>query len=123
MEIVELKRKVKQTADPVKTEELTKKLRKEHERMVKGMFEFIDAQGGWLDFSYRYFKEDPIRTIRLTHGEIVDLPMGIVRHLNNCVKKIRTISPSLDENSRGIPSTVTKQSRVRFTPMDMLGAA
>ena len=122
MEVVELKRKVKNTADPLKTEELTKKLRKDHEKMVKGMFEFIDAQGGWLDFSYRFFKEDPIRTIRLTHGEIVDLPMGIIRHLNNCVKKVRTISPVLDPGARGVPSTVTKQSRVRFTPMDMLAA-
>lgn len=122
MEVVELHKKVKHTADPAKTEELTKKLRKEHEKMVKGMFEFIDAQGGWLDFSYRYFKDEPIRTIRLTHGEICDLPMGIVRHLNNCVKKIRTIGKELDPNARGVPMTVTKQSRVRFTPMDMLSA-
>lgn len=123
MQIVEIKKKTKNTADAIKTEELTKKLRKEHEKMVKGMFEFIDAQGGWFDFSYRFFKEDPIRTIRLTHGEIVELPLGIVRHLNNCVKKVRQQDITLEEGQRGLPRAFTKQSRVRFTPIDMLVAA
>lgn len=102
-----------------------KKMRKEHDKPVKGMFEFIDAQGGWLDFSYRFFPGEPLRTIKLVHGEICELPMGIVRHLNNCKKKIRTFNKeildgtkSIDE-VRGLPSTYTVQSRVRFTPVDM----
>ena len=32
----------------LEVEEKIKKLRKEGEKMVKGMFEFLDAQGGWL---------------------------------------------------------------------------
>lgn len=112
-------------------EEKIKKLRKEHEKLVKGIFEFTDAQGGWLDFSYRFFPGEPILTIRLTHGEICDLPMGIVKHLNNCYKKVRLFDVNgngstipdgvqLTDSSRGVPSTYTKTSRVRFTPMDMM---
>jgi hypothetical protein len=122
MEVKEISKKKQNKGDPVKTEEMIKKMRKEHEKMVKGMFEFVDAQGGYLDFSYRIFKDDPLMVIRLIHGEICDLPMGIVKHLNNCVKKIRVMQPMGEkkDGTRGIPNTVMKQSRVRFTPMEMM---
>jgi hypothetical protein len=120
MEVKELKKKNFNAGDRVKTEETLAKMKKEHNKLVKGMFEFIDAQGGWLDFCYRWFSDDPLRTFRLVHGEICELPMGIVKHLNNTRKKIRTFNKEIDPNGRGIPSSYTTQSRVRFTPMDML---
>ena len=119
MEIKEISKKSLNRCTPEVYDEKIKKLRKEHEKLVKGMFEFIDAQGGWLDFSYRYFKGDPLMTIRLTHGEICELPMGIIKHLNNTKKKIRTLNPELPSH-RGVSTTYTTQSRVRFTPMDMM---
>ena len=67
MEITELSRKSKKFLTKEKYEDLVKKLRKEHEKPVKGMFEFLDAQGGWMDFCYRFFKDDPIYSIRLQH--------------------------------------------------------
>jgi len=125
MLIKEYHKKKMHTASQPEVEEKVKKLRKEHDKMVKGMFEFVDAQGGWLDFTYRWFKDEPIKTIRLIHGEICDLPMGIVKHLNNCYKKIRLPRQgNMDEmqrdGQRGMPMEVTKVSRIRFTPMDML---
>lgn len=119
MEVKELIKPKKGVANKEKADELQKKLRKEHEKLVKGMFEFTDAQGGWLDFSYRYFKDEPLRTIRLVHGEICELPMGIVRHLRNTRKKIRKFSGDLTNISRGIPSSVEYTSRVNFTPVDV----
>lgn len=110
--------KPKKTSTPEKAEELVRKLRKEHEKLVKGMFEFLDAQGGWLDFSYRFFKGEPVQTFRINHGEIVEIPMGIVKHLNNCYKKVRMLDPNLPAN--GIRSNVTKTSRTRFTPSEFL---
>ena len=97
-------------------EERIKKMRKEGDRMVKGMFEFVDAQGGWLDFSFRFFKEDPIRTFKIIHGEICDLPMILVKHLNNVYKKVRMPPNDLDRDK----PTVTKISRCRFTPTEMM---
>lgn len=96
------------------------KLRKEGEKMMKGMFEFIDAQGGWLDFSYRFFPGEPCRTVKIYHGEIVDLPMCLVKHLNNVWKKIRVMPSQISENGALTPSTTTRISRCRFTPMDVL---
>jgi predicted DNA-binding antitoxin AbrB/MazE fold protein len=92
------------------------KMRKEGEKLRRGMFEFLDAQGGWLDFSYRFFPGDPIRTVRITHGEIVDIPMILVKHLNNIYKKVRTMPKELDKDK----PFLEKISRTRFTPMDVM---
>ena len=126
MEIKELHRKQKNTCTPEQYAELVKKLRKEYDKPCKGMFEFIDAQGGWLEFTERTFKDQPITTIRLTHGEICELPMGIVRRLNNTKKKVRTFGSQNGATRggelpiKGLPSTCEVISRVRFTPMDVL---
>lgn len=120
MQIKELSRKSKKFLTKEKYEEQVKKLRKEHEKPIKGMFEFLDAQGGWLDFAYRFFKDDPLYTIRLIHGEITELPMGIVRHLNNTKKKIRKMDGQLNPNMRGVPLSYDVISRVRFTPTEFL---
>ena len=125
MEVKSIVKKSFKNPNPEKTAEEVKKLQKEHNKLVKGMFEFVDAQGGWLDFSFRFFKEDPLQTLRLIHGEICELPMGLVRHLNNTYKKVRmfdngTPDKAADLNKRGIPTSVTKTSRIRFTPMDVM---
>jgi len=97
------------------------KMRKDGEKLVKGMFEFLDAQGGWLDFSYRFFPGEPCRTVRIIHGEIVDLPMILVKHLNNVFKKVRHMAPELDENGKALRHVpITKISRTRFTPIDVM---
>lgn len=120
MKIVETRRTIPKSASKEEMEKKVKELRKSHEKMVKGKFEFIDAQGGWIDFYYRFFPSDPIMTITLVHGEVCELPMGIVKHINNTVKKIRKISPVMKETDRGVPSTYEIQSRIRFTPVDYI---
>ena len=118
MEIKEFTAKKPKTVTAEAHDEKVKKLRKEHERMVKGKFEFVDAQGGWIDFTYRFFKGDPIYTIKLVHGEITELPLGIVKHLNNTVKKVRKMNVNLDDKKNPIYEFET-QSRLKFTPVEM----
>jgi hypothetical protein len=115
--------KTKQNREPpnkLMVEEEIKKLRKEHEKPVKGMFEFLDAQGGWLDFTYKFFPGDDIQQFRLTHGEICELPMGIVKHLNNTKKKVRKLNLQMEASQRGVPTSYEVRSRVRFTPISVL---
>lgn len=100
----------------VEVEEKIKKMQKEGEKMVKGRFEFVDAQGGWLDFTFRFFKDDPLRTYRIMHGEECTLPMILIRHLNNVYKKVR-LPPS--DWDKGKPQ-LTKISRCRFTSMELM---
>ncbi len=98
-----------------KAAEKIKKLQKDGEKLVRGIFEFTDAQGGWLDFSYRFYPGEPIRTVKITHGEIVDIPTDLAKHLNNVYKKVR-LPP---ENADSGRDTVTKTSRTRFIPIDI----
>jgi hypothetical protein len=111
------KKQINRMAPEIQAEKI-KQMRKEHDKMVKGRFEFVDAQGGWLDFAYRIFKDSPIISMKLVHGETYDLPAGIVRHLNNTKKKIRKMVINLDGNARGVSSTFEIQSRVNFIPVD-----
>src|SRR5208283_2219593 len=96
--------------EKAKGAEKLKKIRNEGEKMCKGMFEFLDAQGGWLDFNYRFYPGEPIRTVRIVHGEICDIPMCLVKHLNNIWVKVRTLPKNLDVDK---PS-FDKRSRTRF---------
>lgn len=102
---------------------LMDKLRKEHSKMVKGRFEFLDAKGGYLEFNYRFFPEDLLVTYKFFHDEICEIPMGLVKHLNNTTKKVRSFNhtepKSATDNLKGVPSSYTTESRVRFTPVDM----
>lgn len=98
-------------------DETLKKMRTEHDRLVRGVFEFTEAQGGWFEFTCRTFPGEPIISYKIYHGETTELPAGIVRLLRNCKKKIRKINPEL--GSRGVSSTFETISRVTFTPVDL----
>lgn len=120
MEVRELNKKAKNTMPPAERDELVKKMRKEDDRLVTGMFEFLDAQGGWLEFAYRKYPGEPIQMIKMIHGEICDLPMGIVKHLNNTKKKVRRYSMELPASGQRTPRSYETVSRVRFTPTNVL---
>lgn len=120
MEVREINKKQKNTLPTQEREELIKKKRKEDDKLVSGMFEFIDAQGGWLEFSHRFYPGEPIQIIKLIHGEICDLPMGIVKHLNNTKKKVRRYSMELPGSGQRTPRSYETISRVRFTPVSVL---
>lgn len=122
VEIREFKKKEQKKLAPDKAEELLKKLIKEHEKLVKGRFEFVDAKGGWFEFTYRFFKHEPLMTIKLYHDEVCELPMGIVRHLNNTKQKIRLFDTQKELPRKGSPNyTFQFNSRVKFVPLDWEG--
>ncbi len=120
MEIREINKKPKNSLPALEREELVKKMRKEDDKLVNGMFEFLDAQGGWLEFAYRKYPGEPIQMIKMIHGEICDLPMGIIKHLNNTKKKVRRYSMELAASGKKTPRSYETISRVRFTPMSVL---
>jgi hypothetical protein len=120
MEVRELNKKQKNTLPAAERDELIKKMRIEDDKVITGMFEFLDAQGGWLDFSYRKYPGEPIQMIKMIHGEICDLPMGIVKHLNNTRKKVRRYSLEIPASGQKTPRSYETISRVRFTPTNVL---
>ncbi len=126
MEIREIRRKADNKVDKTKSKELLDKMRKEHAPMIKGKFEFVDAGSGFIEFNYRIFPEDLLVAYKFIHNEICTIPMGLVKHLNNTVKKIRNFGS--DDGSqrgnmlpdRGVPSTFSRTSRIRFIPENVL---
>jgi hypothetical protein len=120
MEVRELKKKLTKTLPEPERIDLVKKMRKEDEKIRTGLFEFLDAQGGWLEFAYRKYPGEPIQMIKLIHGEICDLPMGIIKHLNNTKRKIRRYNMELPADGKKPPRSYETVSRVRFTPTDVL---
>lgn len=127
MEIKEIVRSTQKSVSKEVRDDLMKKARKEHSKLVKGKFEFLDANGGFLEFNYRYFPEDMLVTYSFVHGEVCEIPMGLVKHLNNTIKKVRNIGNAtgaergneLPRNGK-VPSNFSTTSRVRFTPVDFL---
>lgn len=124
MQIIEISRRRSgpaTAAQKLEVEEKIKKLKRDNDKMTTGMFEFTDAQGGWFEFSYRFLKGESIKTIKINHGEIIDIPVLLARHLNNIYKKVRMPAPERDESGRPTKQgSLTKISRVRFIPMDMI---
>jgi hypothetical protein len=118
MQVKELVQKKFVKVDEATRAEQIKKARKEYEKPCKGMFEFIDAQGGWLDFTDRVFPGDPVRVYHINHGEICELPMGLVKRLNNTKKRVRKLNAANLE--LGQIASYDYVSRVRFTPVDVL---
>ncbi len=120
VEIRELSKKSTNVLPEQERLDLIKKKRKEDDKMVTGMFEFLDAQGGWLEFTYRIYPGEPLLTIKLIHGEVCDLPMGMVKHLNNTKRKVRRYDLNIAEAGKKAPRSFDTVSRVRFTPTNVL---
>ena len=82
-------------------------------KMVTGIFKNIEAPGGDLTFSYRRYKEDPIRTYSFLDGQKYTIPLHLAKHINN-----QTAVPERDyvKNADGTPQLVTmiKSTRQRY---------
>lgn len=114
--------------EKAKVKELMKKQQKEDEKMVKGMFEFVDAGAGWFDFNYRKYPGE-IYKYQFIHGEITEIPLGLMKAINNTFRKIRSYDLSGNTQSKqdadsmpgkGVPTAITKTSRIRFLPVDAM---
>lgn len=119
MKITEFTQKEVIKKSKAEVEEMIKVQRKKDEKMVKGMFEFTEAGGGEFAFSYRFFPGDPIRTVTIKHAETCELPMGLIRHINNTKKKVKRFQ-NVDITNGKIPSYYEVESRIKFTPTDYL---
>jgi hypothetical protein len=122
MRVTELSRKLKHTKSKPEVDAMIAKMRKEDEKLVKGQFEFVEAEGGFFEFTYRKYPGDAIQTYQLIHGERCEVPMGIVKHLNGTKKKIRRYQNVEQPPSGGVmtPRTFETTSRVRFVPIEFL---
>lgn len=52
-------------------------------KKVKGIFRDLEVKGGRLQFAYKKWQGEDIQNYDLHDGQEYELPMGVVRHLNN----------------------------------------
>lgn len=124
MRVIEINKKIVNHKPKAEVDAMIKKMRSEDEKLIKGMFEFTEAEGGFFKFTYRKYPGDRIQVYEFIHGEICTVPMGIVKHLNGTKKKIRRYS-NVEQPSNGpvkTPREFESISRVRFVPSEFLAA-
>lgn len=122
MEVRSIQKKIVNHKSKAEVDSMIKKMRAEDEKLVKGKFEFTEAEGGFFQFSYRYYPGDMIQQFTFVHDEICTIPMGIVKHLNGSKKKIRRYK-NIEQASSGpikAPQHYDTISRVRFVPVEYL---
>ena len=121
MKIIEINKKVQKTASKHEVEEKIKKLKKEYYKPVKGRFEFVDAQGGWVDFTDRQWPGEPIMQYHIEHAEICEIPAGLARRLNQTKKVVRGYDyESLDHKKASPARIVDRVSRINFIPVEFI---
>jgi len=100
------------------TSEKLEAMRKEDAKIVKGKFNCHSPKGGSIKFPYRKYKGDPIVNYSLEDGKIYDLPLGVVKHLNNCGVEIN--AHLLDATGNPIVGIGKKDYRFSFQGLDFI---
>ncbi len=75
------------------------KERLEDKRLVKGTFQDNELKGGKITFPFKKYKGDDVVHYTLQDGQEYELPLGVVKHLNNGCAYI-THSFILDKNGQ-----------------------
>jgi len=92
--------------------EKLKKMREADAKIVKGIFYCMEPKGGDVTFSYRKYIEDPVVKYTLKDGMQYDLPIGVVKHLNNCGWDIH--ANILDKDGNPIVGVGKRERRFTF---------
>lgn len=79
----------KNAAEKKKAEELLEKMREEDSKIVSGIFKNLEAPGCNAEFSYKYYKGEPIRTYNLEDGKKYDIPLGVAKHINKQCRYVK----------------------------------
>jgi len=87
-------------------------MRDKDAQKVKGIFRFHERKGGTLDFSYKFYKGDPIEDYHLTDDQIYDIPLGVAKHLN---RSGRYAIHEFTTDKNGVPSSNIGKRVARYS--------
>lgn len=96
-----------------------KALYEEEKKIVRGRFDYKECPGGVMEFTYRKFKEEPLKNYSLKDGEVYEIPLYVARHLN---KECNFPSHTFKNDEQGRPQTVIAERihRTGFQSLDFL---
>jgi len=100
------------------TPDKLKEMQREDSRKVKGKFLCHEPKGGSVKFSFRKYKEDRTQSYHLIDGEEYELPIAVVKHLNNCGWEIH--SNLLDAEGKNYIGTGKIERRFTFQGSDFI---
>lgn len=100
------------------SKEEQEKMRKDANKLVKGVFRCHEPRGGSVTLVWREFKGDPVRRYTLYDGQEYEIPKGLAKHLNqNCGYEVH--QHILDQNGNpAIDKQGKKVSRMNFESME-----
>lgn len=93
------------------------KKRKEDERIVKAQYFNKDGAGERLERPYMMWEGQPITTWRFLHGEIYDVPKGLVDDVNSPHKRTKKRSGLIGANGQPLETDEFDESQHRFSPV------
>jgi len=94
-----------------------KEMQEEDARKIRGTFRCFKPVGGNVSFYFRKWKNDPVEKYELHDGKEYELPLGVVKHLNeNCYEEQK--SYLLDANGDSIKGAGKRDHRFAFTPLN-----
>ena len=112
-------RKALSSEEKKKASNLIEKERVENAKPVTGVFKNLEAPSGDLEFVYREFKGDPLRSYYFKDGETYTIPLGVAKHINKQCKYKRS-KYLLDKN--GVPAISSDKpiQRYQFVSTDFM---
>ena len=93
-------------------------MRQDDSRKVKGIFRCFNPPNGSVEFYFRKYKQDGVSKYNLKDGEEYELPVSVVKHLNeNCFEDDHGYL--LDANGDKIKGLGKRNHRFAFTPVNV----
>lgn len=81
---ISINSKIKRTKEElIDAEDKRQSQMEEDARKVTGIFKNLEAPGGDLTFTYKKYKEDPIREYHFEDGQKYTIPISVAKHINN----------------------------------------
>lgn len=93
------------------------KNKKEDERIVKAQYLNKDGANERLERAYMKYEGQPITTWRFLHGEIYDVPKGLVDDVNDPNKRTRKRSGLIGKDGKPLETDQYDELQHRFVPV------
>jgi hypothetical protein len=94
-------------------------MRDKDRELIRGRFRYYECPGGVMKFAFKQYKGDPVQKYSLQDGDVVRLPLGVIRHLNkNCYYAVHEYAH--DKNGNPMQRLGKKIQRCEFIPMEFV---
>jgi hypothetical protein len=105
------------TGKKISSDEI-EKMRKQANRMVKGVFRCHEPRGGSVTLCWREFKGDPVRRWTFYDSQEYEIPVGLAKHLNNNCNYYRHGHILNPDGTPAVDRQHRKESRMNFESLE-----